>query len=192
MTTEKTLAAVQELCANLPETSATSAPEPTGDDQSGGYPTKAYPTETQVGYPTETEVGYPTQTGAGYPTESETAYPSDYVTSTVYSTTTYTVSSCAETVTNCPAHSTYVTTEVVPAYTTVCPAGTPSYTDVPYPESSSSTYCPPTITTSYVPTGTGGVYPTETTSQVQVTAGAAVVGSMGGVAAIALAALAAF
>jgi chitinase len=185
---------------SYPDTTSAAAPETTE------YPAKSYPTETQVGYPTEsevaypteteTEVAYPTETSAGYPVESETGYPSDYVTSTVYTTSIYTVSSCAETVTDCPAHSTYLTTEVVPAYTTVCPAETPIYSQVPvptnYPESSSSTYCPPTVVTSYVPTGTGGAYPTQTYSQIQVTAGAAVVGSVGGVAALALAALAAF
>jgi len=41
-------------------------------------------------------------------------------TSTVYATSTYTVTSCAPTVTNCPAHHTVVVTEVVPVSTTVC------------------------------------------------------------------------
>jgi len=40
-------------------------------------------------------------------------------TSTVYSTHTYTISSCAPTVTKCPYG--HVTTEVIPVYTTVCP-----------------------------------------------------------------------
>lgn len=40
-------------------------------------------------------------------------------TSTVYATKTYTITSCAPTVTKCPVGK--VTTEVVPAYTTVCP-----------------------------------------------------------------------
>jgi chitinase len=41
-------------------------------------------------------------------------------TSTVYTTTTRTVTSCAPTVTNCPGGG-YVTTEVIALYTTVCP-----------------------------------------------------------------------
>ena len=42
-------------------------------------------------------------------------------TSTVYATSVYTVTSCAATVTNCPAKMGQVTTEVVVLYTTVCP-----------------------------------------------------------------------
>ncbi|KAI1344132.1 hypothetical protein F5Y15DRAFT_103745 [Xylariaceae sp. FL0016] len=41
--------------------------------------------------------------------------------STVYSTNVYTVTSCASTVTNCPAKLGQVTTEMVSLYTTVCP-----------------------------------------------------------------------
>jgi hypothetical protein len=47
--------------------------------------------------------------------------PVPSTTSTVYATTTYTVTSCAPTVTNCPAHhGPVVVTEVVPVSTTVC------------------------------------------------------------------------
>ncbi|KAJ0118626.1 extracellular cell wall glucanase crf1 allergen asp f9 [Diaporthe amygdali] len=45
----------------------------------------------------------------------------ELTTSTVYSTNIYTVTSCGPEVKNCPAKSTVVTTEVVAAYTTVCP-----------------------------------------------------------------------
>jgi hypothetical protein len=54
-------------------------------------------------------------TGAPAPTEAP------WTTSTVYSTQTYTITSCASTVTSCPAHSTVVVTSVVPVSTTVCP-----------------------------------------------------------------------
>ncbi|KAI5867806.1 glycoside hydrolase superfamily [Durotheca rogersii] len=43
-----------------------------------------------------------------------------YTASTVYTTTTYTVTSCAPTVTDCPGKGTVVT-ETIPLYTTVCP-----------------------------------------------------------------------
>jgi hypothetical protein len=46
--------------------------------------------------------------------------PAHSTTSTVYATSTYTVTSCAPTVTNCPGHATVVVTEVVPVSTTVC------------------------------------------------------------------------
>jgi len=60
---------------------------------------------------------------SGLPIPSEhhiPAYPS--FTSTVYATSTYTVSSCGPTVTNCPYgnHGPVVVTEVVPVSTTVC------------------------------------------------------------------------
>jgi chitinase len=42
-------------------------------------------------------------------------------TSTVYATTVYTITSCAATVTDCPARIGQVTTETVELYTTVCP-----------------------------------------------------------------------
>jgi CFEM domain len=44
-----------------------------------------------------------------------------YTTSTVYSTQTKTITSCAPTVTNCPAHSTVVVTSVIAISTTICP-----------------------------------------------------------------------
>ena len=43
------------------------------------------------------------------------------VTATVYTTQEITITSCASTVTNCPAHSTVIKTITVAAYTTVCP-----------------------------------------------------------------------
>jgi chitinase len=46
--------------------------------------------------------------------------PAQWTTSTVYSTTVYTITSCAPTVTNCPAGP-HVTTEIIAVGTTVCP-----------------------------------------------------------------------
>ncbi|KAK1446184.1 endochitinase [Colletotrichum melonis] len=63
--------------------------------------------------------------------------PPQWVTSTVFTTKTYTITSCAPDVPNCPVGQ--VTTKVVPAYTTVCPytETTPGSTkpsgDVPNP-----------------------------------------------------------
>lgn len=45
----------------------------------------------------------------------------ELTTSTVYATSVYTVTSCAPTVTNCPARLGYLTTEIISLYTTVCP-----------------------------------------------------------------------
>jgi hypothetical protein len=46
---------------------------------------------------------------------------SEWTTSTIYSTRTYTITSCAATVTNCPAQLGKTTTEVIAVTTTVCP-----------------------------------------------------------------------
>lgn len=45
----------------------------------------------------------------------------EYSTSTVYATSVYTITSCAATVTDCPARMGQVTTDVVSLYTTICP-----------------------------------------------------------------------
>ncbi|RFU25973.1 hypothetical protein B7463_g10357, partial [Scytalidium lignicola] len=52
---------------------------------------------------------------------SSSAAPVQYTTSTIFSTSVSTIISCAPTVTNCPAHSTILTTVVVPVSTTICP-----------------------------------------------------------------------
>ena len=89
---------------------------------------------------------------------STTAAPHHWgsTTSTVYATSTYTVTSCAPEVTHCPAHATVVVTEVVPVSTTVC-----AVTDEPEPTSwehdwgcsTSTSYseCVHTITTAVAP-----------------------------------------
>jgi len=56
---------------------------------------------------------------------------SAYVTSTVYATNIYTVTSCAPTVTNCPVG--HVTTDIVSLYTTVCPVAATETVPPPYP-----------------------------------------------------------
>jgi chitinase len=61
----------------------------------------------------------------GNPTTSTAAAaitsPVQYTTSTAYKTTVYTITSCAPTVTNCPAKIGQVTTDTIIDYTTVCP-----------------------------------------------------------------------
>jgi iron transport multicopper oxidase len=51
-----------------------------------------------------------------------------YTTSTLSTTITHTITSCPPKITNCPAHgnNTYVTTEVIPYTTTVCPVSKPT------------------------------------------------------------------
>ncbi|RDW79847.1 hypothetical protein BP6252_04485 [Coleophoma cylindrospora] len=108
----------------------------------------------------------------------------ELTTSTVYTTKVYTITSCAPTVTNCPAKLGSVTTETVVAYTTVCPvsalATKPTGAPAPAPEAQTSTVyktsiytitscaatvtdCPAKIgqvTTEIVPLYTTEVYPT--------------------------------
>ncbi|KAH7383136.1 aspartic peptidase domain-containing protein [Cadophora sp. MPI-SDFR-AT-0126] len=62
-------------------------------------------------------------------TAGPTAYPTKYTTSTVYSTSKYTVTSCPASVTNCP---TGKVTQTVVKYTTVCPVShAPTITSKP-------------------------------------------------------------
>ncbi|KAK0702347.1 Cupredoxin [Lasiosphaeris hirsuta] len=91
--------------------------------------------------------------GSGVPT----AGPSDtwssdteWTTSTVYTTTQYTVTACPPTVTNCPGKP-YVTTEIIPWTTTVCPV------TEHWPEWTTSTLY---TTTEYPITGPSGPYVT--------------------------------
>jgi hypothetical protein len=98
-------------------------------------------------------------------------------TSTVYATKIYTVTSCAPTVTDCPAKTGKLTTEIISLYTTVCPvAASPVY-----PPSNSTTYstmystiyatktytitsCAPAVTNCPVGSSTTTVYPITTST----------------------------
>ncbi|KAF3015000.1 Glycoside hydrolase 18 protein [Neopestalotiopsis sp. 37M] len=84
----------------------------------GSVTTEVVAVYTTVCPVTATETGV---ASSAKPTEVATASDVEYTTSTVYSTKVYTVTSCAATVTDCPAKLGKVTTEVVAAYTTVCP-----------------------------------------------------------------------
>ncbi|KAK4155122.1 hypothetical protein C8A00DRAFT_32015, partial [Chaetomidium leptoderma] len=67
-------------------------------------------------------LGHPT-VGLPFPTWSPGGppHPSKWTTSTVYTTSVQTITSCAPAWTNCPAHSTVLTTVTIPISTTVCP-----------------------------------------------------------------------
>lgn len=103
------------------------------------------------------------------PTATVSASTWGYTTSTVYSTTTHTVTSCAPTITHCPLgnHGAIVVTEIVPVSTTVCPVTeepkpTPTWGSWPKPPvseegewgcstSTSFSECVHTVTTASVP-----------------------------------------
>ena len=83
-----------------------------------------------------------------------------YSTSTIYSTTVYTVTKCPPTVTKCPAESVHLTTEVIVVGTTLCPVSSAPYVSGSKPEVTAAPVVPSG--------GSGGVKPTG----VPVTAGA--------------------
>ncbi|KAK0750917.1 hypothetical protein B0T18DRAFT_485636 [Schizothecium vesticola] len=84
----------------------------------------------------------------------------DESTSTIYSTTVYTVTKCPPTVTKCPAESVHLTTEVIVVGTTLCPVSSAPYVSGSKPEVTAAPVVPSG--------GSGGVKPTG----VPVTAGA--------------------
>jgi len=143
-------AELSSACSCVTYVSSSSAAAPTST---------SYPTTTSSSYPT-----YPTSSAESTSTYAPTntpTYAPTYTTSTVYVTTVKTITSCSSTVKNCPATaaSTYLVTETLSSYTTVCPV-TPTYPV--------STYVPPPT---YVPTSIGTVtksvgttYGTKTTS----------------------------
>ncbi|KAI9890700.1 MAG: hypothetical protein M1814_003769 [Vezdaea aestivalis] len=94
-----------------------------------------------------------------------TAAP-EMVTATIYSTQLVTVTSCAPTVTYCPAHSTAVVTSVVAVSTTVCPASEASK----YTSPTLSPTMPP-ATFNYTPSNSTAVAPI--TPSVSVSTGSA-------------------
>ncbi|KAK4153493.1 putative cell wall protein sed1 protein [Chaetomidium leptoderma] len=144
-TTESTKEATT---TEVPETSTTEAPEPTTTEE---------PEESTTEACEETETEEP---------ESSTS-TTKWTTSTLTTTTTRTITQCPETVTDCPAHSTRVTTEII-VTTTVCPVTDepegPTTTDSPSFVPSSTEFG--TIT---IPSTSRGPQPT---SSVPVTAGA--------------------
>ncbi|KAK4167003.1 hypothetical protein QBC43DRAFT_298176 [Cladorrhinum sp. PSN259] len=112
----------------------------------GGYPAGTESPTSTGGYPIGTEsptdTGYPIGTASssgspdtitqptGYPTASPSSEETEFTTSTIFSTTLVTVTSCAPTITKCPAHSTRVITKTIAISTTICPV-TPTSTPTP-------------------------------------------------------------
>ncbi|KAJ9658109.1 hypothetical protein H2201_007890 [Coniosporium apollinis] len=106
------------------------------------------------GYSNETvSHAYPTEV-TGYPTGGETASPTEMTTSTIYSTATFTITSCAPTITNCPADATKVVTSVIAVSTTVCPKSEVGSSSSGYADSSSWAYPDPS-SSAVDPIGTG-------------------------------------
>lgn len=99
----------------------------------------------------------------------QTTPSSSLVLSTVYSTTIYTITSCAATVTDCPARLGSVTTDIISLYTTYCPG---NVTPAPTPSASSQKTVElftTVVVTSYVDyCPESGELTTITTSQTQV------------------------
>ncbi|KAK6082021.1 endochitinase [Seiridium cupressi] len=137
------------------ETDTASLAYPTGSNS--GYPTgsnSVYPTGGASGYPTGGASGYPSGRPSGRPSGSSASSPAttsaaEYTTSTVYATNTYTITSCAASVTDCPARMGQTTTEVVALYTTICPV-TATETGVASSAQPATTEIPAGYTTSTV------------------------------------------
>ncbi|KAK3997809.1 hypothetical protein QBC44DRAFT_314491 [Cladorrhinum sp. PSN332] len=159
-----------ETPTETPIGSPTESPTETPTETPTGSPTDAptespteTPTETPTGSPTEAPTDTPTSSPIGSPTDSPTSSPtvfptdfptgsptpsggSGFTTSTIYSTTLITVTSCAPTITKCPAHSTRVITQTIAISTTICPVIEPGSTP------------PPTVVTP-TPTGKSPIKP---------------------------------
>lgn len=125
-----------------------------GQAQSTGYDFSSTISTTFASYvPTSTKVP------SGDLSSSSTSMQG-YITSIVWTTSVYTVTSCAPTVTDCPNHSGYVTTETVIDHTTVC---LETETSVPvtgsgtYPEMPSQSLSAPVG--GFNTTANGPVYP---------------------------------
>ena len=94
----------------------TKSPYPSPPKITSGYNTKTWSNNTiTTGSQSQTTSGQGQTTSA----QSTITSSQSMTTSTVYTTTVYTVTSCPAYV-DCP-HGGYVTTEIVPIYTTVCP-----------------------------------------------------------------------
>ncbi|KAK3989119.1 hypothetical protein QBC44DRAFT_88585 [Cladorrhinum sp. PSN332] len=80
-------------------------------------------------------------------------FPGKWTTSTVYTTSTATITSCPPKWTDCPAHSTVLTTVTIPVSTTVCPVTeTTEAPPPPPPPTSVAPPPPPPSSSTYTPT----------------------------------------
>lgn len=114
---------------NDPVKASSSRPGPIGrplSEQSSATASSQTPASSQV--PSGTVTGSQPEQSVVPSGDSATGStePPELTTSTVYSTNVYTVTSCGADVKSCPARSTVLSTEVVVAYTTVCPVSSDS------------------------------------------------------------------
>ncbi|KAI4600997.1 hypothetical protein KJ359_013162 [Pestalotiopsis sp. 9143b] len=128
---------------------------------------KVYEQREDVVTTSSSSSSYTTSTTSSVPSSSSSDVSSviktssELTTSTVYTTRVHTVTSCAPTVTNCPAGSggEVVVTETIPLYTTVCPVATTASVSTAaassysYDTSVASSSVPLDATTSKVDTG---------------------------------------
>lgn len=125
-TSTSTSYAVVSTSTSFPvaNTSSTPAVESTTSTSSHAVETPSSSAQSPVS--TVSTASQESTTTTPSPAVEVTPSPSTYVTSflstsTVYSTVVSTVTSCAATVTDCPAHSTVLTTVTVAVSTTICP-----------------------------------------------------------------------
>ncbi|TEA17207.1 putative endo-1,3(4)-beta-glucanase [Colletotrichum sidae] len=107
------------------------------------------PVETVPVQSAETDAVEPTATASEAPIETPAEeLTTRLATSTIYETNIKTITSCAPTVTNCPAKETpVIVTEVVPLTTTICPVvDVPTSMTVSKTEVRTITSCPPAVT----------------------------------------------
>ncbi|KAI9736281.1 MAG: hypothetical protein M1834_001167 [Cirrosporium novae-zelandiae] len=84
-----------------------------------GFTTKVTVCNNCYATPTTVTLTVPTSVAPAMTTAAVTTY--GYSTSTIYATSVVTVTSCAPTITNCPAESIATSTMIVPITTTICP-----------------------------------------------------------------------
>ncbi|KAE9366455.1 acid protease [Stipitochalara longipes BDJ] len=102
----------------------------------------------------------PTSSGVKYSNSTSTPTGPASTLSTVYATTTYTISSCAPTVTNCPYGQ--LTTETISLYTTYCPVT--GAAAAPTGAAGKPIVVLNVVAADASPTASGNVYPTATAS----------------------------
>ncbi|KFY62998.1 hypothetical protein V496_04270 [Pseudogymnoascus sp. VKM F-4515 (FW-2607)] len=113
---------------------------PTTTDVVPTPPVSTLPSTTDDVVPTPPVSTLSSKTYGNFSVTAPTSYPT--LTSTVITTSVYTVTSCAPTVTNCPIG--HVTTDIITSLTTWCP-GNPTYTPVPTTTPVSDEYTTSTV-----------------------------------------------
>ncbi|GIJ87917.1 hypothetical protein Asppvi_006830 [Aspergillus pseudoviridinutans] len=114
-------------------THTAAVPTETGvSPESSSTPTSHHAHSTPL--PSSSDV-VPTSSSAGITTPVPVSTPVKWTTSTVYTTSEITITSCAPTVTNCPANSISVITSTIAVSTTVCPVTATETASVSLPSS---------------------------------------------------------